>query len=178
MFPLVAMLSSFLSDSLDNVASWICSMGMGNSMVGGSEKDGNPKLSDSFFDSVEDRLSFGRRLLLAFGQGRGQGVCSVDPSPAVALRAVLEVPLFHEPAIASTILCNVVINNTSVNMFLCFCSNGAFTATSKPTSSFHRQKIEKTTHFYPRAEEVDISAFPETPKRTVTFSRRPKKERL
>ena len=109
MFPLVAMLSSFLSDSLDNVASWICSMGMGNGMVGGSEKDGNPKLSDSFFDSVEDRLSFGQRLLLAFGQGRGQGVCSVDPSPAVALRAVLEVPLFHEPAIASTILCNVVI---------------------------------------------------------------------
>ena len=47
--------------------------------------------------------------------------------------AGLEVPLFHEPAIASTILCNVAINGILVNLFLTFQHNDAFSATPGPT---------------------------------------------
>ena len=57
--------------------------------------------------------------------------------------AGIEIPLFHELAIASAIFCNVAITVFGQYVLNFLFQWHIFTATSRPTSSFHRQKSER-----------------------------------
>ena len=139
---------------MDDVAAWICSMGMDNSMVEVVRRMGIQNFPVPF--PIRSRIggSFSLGLLLAFSQGGRQVVFSLLQARLLPCGAGLEIPLFHEPASANTILCNVAITifGQYVLMFL-FQWRIYGNVPSRRHHFTSKKAREKIPIIYPRASE-------------------------